>query len=183
MANRVFVVTTNEQKYNDYVSGFGHGYIVEKYNVHLNEIQSMDITTIVKDKLYSCRAHGFNFPTIVDDVSLELDDLNGFPGPFVKFMISSIGLAKMSRKFHGSYATFRVASAFANNYLTVCESVANFIECQIIDTPDANGGDFEQILFLPSMHRRFSDLSIKERQEIHPRFLNIKQIINFLNKQ
>ena len=101
----------------------------------------------------------------------------------VKFMISSIGLAKMSRKFHGSYATFRVASAFANNYLTVCESVANFIECQIIDTPDANGGDFEQILFLPSMHRRFSDLSIKERQEIHPRFLNIKQIINFLNKQ
>lgn len=106
MTLRVFITTTNDQKYNDYVAGFGSTFAVEKYNIHLNEIQSMDVTSIVKDKLYSCRAHGFNFPTIVDDVSLEILDLNGFPGPFIKFMISSMGLAKISHKFHGSYATF-----------------------------------------------------------------------------
>lgn len=178
----IFVVTTNEQKYKDYISGL-HMYDVHKYTTHINEIQSMDLATIVKDKMYQCKIHGFLDPTIVDDVSLELDDLHGFPGPFIKFMVTSMGLQHMSKKFHGGYADFHVATAFAENDTKISSVFINSLKCQIIDTPDAYGTDFEQILYIPNLHRRFTDLTVKERSEIHPRFQNVREIINKLNKQ
>ena len=50
----------------------------------LPEIQSLDLKEIVTDKLQRAYKEAAT-PVIVDDVSAELENLNGLPGPFIKF--------------------------------------------------------------------------------------------------
>lgn len=59
-------------------------------DLDIDEIQSLDLEKIVKDKAF--RAYSMlKAPVIVDDVSAELASLNGLPGPFIKFFNKQIG--------------------------------------------------------------------------------------------
>jgi non-canonical purine NTP pyrophosphatase (RdgB/HAM1 family) len=58
--------------------------------LHLPEIQSLDLEEIVKDKLERAYVE-LQAPVIVDDVSAGLDDLEGLPGPFIKFFNERLG--------------------------------------------------------------------------------------------
>ena len=58
--------------------------------VDINEIQSLDLEVIVRDKL----ERAFNMihaPVIVEDVAAGLTSLNGLPGPFIKFFEEKLG--------------------------------------------------------------------------------------------
>lgn len=61
------------------------GLEVKIADLELDEIQELDLKKIVRHKLTQAYEK-LKFPVIVDDVSLELDAWDGFPGPFVKFM-------------------------------------------------------------------------------------------------
>jgi len=63
---------------------------VEQLDIDLDEIQSLDIKKIVEHKLVSAREHHAG-ELIVDDVSVELDGMNGFPGHLIKWMNSALG--------------------------------------------------------------------------------------------
>lgn len=56
----------------------------------LDEIQSLDLHQIVERKLEQAYAI-MKDPVIVEDVSAELESLNGLPGPFVKFFEEKLG--------------------------------------------------------------------------------------------
>jgi len=58
---------------------------IEIADIELPEIQSLDLSEIVKDKVV--RAYEkVNKPVFVDDVGMFVNAWNGFPGPFIKFM-------------------------------------------------------------------------------------------------
>ncbi len=60
-------------------------------NIELDEIQSMNLKEIVRQKMrraYRLVGH----PVLVEDVSLEFEALNGLPGPFVKFFVKNMSL-------------------------------------------------------------------------------------------
>lgn len=54
------------------------------------EIQSLDLDEIVAHKLSEAYKI-IGGPVIVEDVSAELENLNGLPGPFIKFFEQKIG--------------------------------------------------------------------------------------------
>ncbi|MGB3023819.1 MAG: non-canonical purine NTP pyrophosphatase [Candidatus Saccharimonadales bacterium] len=58
--------------------------------LELDEIQSLDMHEIVAHKLRQAYAR-VGGPVMVEDVSAELDSLNGLPGPFVKFFMKRMG--------------------------------------------------------------------------------------------
>ena len=58
--------------------------------LELPEIQSMDLKEIVIAKAKSAYAL-VGAPVLVEDVAFELECLNGFPGPFVKFWKQVVG--------------------------------------------------------------------------------------------
>ena len=81
-------VTGNKNKYKE-VNEIFDGKIIFA-EIDLVEIQSRDIYEVVKHKakeVYKILKKS----VLVEDISLYLECLNKFPGPFIKFMISSIG--------------------------------------------------------------------------------------------
>ena len=59
-------------------------------SIDLVEIQSLDLEEIVKSKLFAAYEI-IGGPVIVEDISAELENLNGLPGPFIKFFEQKLG--------------------------------------------------------------------------------------------
>src|SRR5579862_1417464 len=59
-------------------------------NLDIDEIQSLDLEAIVKDKAQKAYAY-VQAPVIVEDVSAGLKSLKGLPGPFIKFFNTQLG--------------------------------------------------------------------------------------------
>ena len=65
----------------------------------IDEVQSLDLETVVRHKARS--AHGrLGEPVMVEDTSLELAGLAGFPGPLIRWLLATVGPAGISRMAH-----------------------------------------------------------------------------------
>ncbi len=56
----------------------------------LAEIQSLDIEEVVRQKALAARER-LDRPILVEDTSLELVGMKGFPGPLVRWLLASVG--------------------------------------------------------------------------------------------
>lgn len=83
----IYFVTSNEGKFRE-VSDFING--LERLDVDFTEPQSLDPHDVIAYKLFEARKHR-SAEYIVEDTSLYLDGLNGFPGPLIKWMLKSVG--------------------------------------------------------------------------------------------
>lgn len=61
------------------------GFPVQIADIDLPEIQSLDLSEIVNQKVKAAYDQVKN-PVFVDDVGFFVDAWNGFPGPFIKFL-------------------------------------------------------------------------------------------------
>src|SRR3989344_1140602 len=76
-------VTSNKDKVDEAQKILGVP--IEIVNLHIDEIQSLDLRKIVKHKVEEAYKR-VKKPVFVDDVSFEVQAWNGFPGPFIKFL-------------------------------------------------------------------------------------------------
>jgi len=72
---------------------------VEHQALDLLEIQSLELEEVVRHKARSAYQR-IGRPVLVEDTSLELAGLGGFPGPLVRWLLVSIGPAGISRMAH-----------------------------------------------------------------------------------
>lgn len=72
------------------------GEALEAVSVDLPEIQSLDLSEILREKAAEAWRR-IGRPVVIEDVSLELAAFNGFPGPLVKWMLESMGADGMAR--------------------------------------------------------------------------------------
>ncbi len=76
-------VTGNKNKLEEFKEILGAENISSK-NIDLDEIQSVDVGDVALDK--AKRAYDIlKQPVVVEDVSFELDEFGGLPGPFIKY--------------------------------------------------------------------------------------------------
>lgn len=72
------------------------GFDLPSRSVDLPEVQSLDLGEVLIAKAEAAwKALGV--PLVVEDTSLELAALNGFPGPLVKWMLEAVGPEGISR--------------------------------------------------------------------------------------
>ena len=86
MTGHLFLITNNEIKFKNSQNALKkYGIEVEQVKMDVPEIQSSDVTQIAE---FSAKYAGdlINTTTIKIDVSFEIRALNGFPGPFVKYV-------------------------------------------------------------------------------------------------
>jgi inosine triphosphate pyrophosphatase len=92
-------------------------------DLDIPEIQSLDLEEIVTEKL----KHAYKIiksPVIVDDVSAELECLNGLPGPFIKFFNKKLGSGALLKlaKNEGEKVTVRCMAAYYDGEkIIICE--------------------------------------------------------------
>jgi inosine triphosphate pyrophosphatase len=97
MKNVTFI--TGNQSKADYLAKF-LGYPVEHRKVDMDEIQSLDLRTVVEHKVR--QAYDIvKAPVIVEDVSLEFVTLGRLPGAFIRFYVDEVPMDTICRTLDG----------------------------------------------------------------------------------
>lgn len=81
-------VTSNLDKLREAQEVLGTG--LRHRALDLDEIQSLDLEEVVRRKAAAAHRR-LGMPVLVEDTSLELAALGGFPGPLVRWLLASVG--------------------------------------------------------------------------------------------
>jgi XTP/dITP diphosphohydrolase len=84
----IVFVTSNDNKLREVEAILGVRLVRE--NLDLDEIQEMDLTKIIEHKTKQAYKT-LNSSVLVEDAGLYVDAWNGFPGPFIKWLASTMG--------------------------------------------------------------------------------------------
>lgn len=91
--DKLYFVTSNPTKFSDYQRRLSAiGIDMEQVSHELNEGRSLDIEEIARHKLDQAKELLPKKRIIVEDRGFFLPALKGFPGPFVKLFLGSIGI-------------------------------------------------------------------------------------------
>ena len=101
MKTKLIIVTGNSLKFKELSSYLNEYFICEQAKLDsYNEIQG-DPDEILLHKLKAAYEY-FQAPVLVDDTSLHFDELNGFPGPYIRDFIAHLPIYDMGVKFAGT---------------------------------------------------------------------------------
>ena len=88
------LVTGNEEKRREAERILGRSLRVARLD--LPEIQGLDLLEVLRAKAREAHRR-LGSPVLVEETGLELDALNGFPGPLVKWMLAAVGAEGIAR--------------------------------------------------------------------------------------
>jgi non-canonical purine NTP pyrophosphatase (RdgB/HAM1 family) len=178
-------VTSNDHKVKE-AEGI-LGLPVERVKLDLDEIQSMDLRKVVEHKIRQAYAKlGFSVGTgqavIVEDVSFAIKQLNGLPGPFIKWFengVGSQGVADLLTKPDRSVLYVVGYGFFDGEKFLYTEGV---LEGIIAKEPRGTEGFGFDTIFIPKGYEKtMSELGVAVKVKIGPRTLALLQLKEFLN--
>lgn len=204
-----------------------HQYIKQFTNMNLvkfktideiNEIQSLDRTAIVKNKLLMAYKDGVNSHLLdnlcsqdgenwlfVEDTSLCIDKMGGFPGPFIKFYLESLPLQEICNANAYSPAQSIVNIAACKIQLskgfTMCNliNVESVIDGVIAGSSCGNNGFGYDKIFIPCNNnssnvneisklkinvntnlKTYAEMTMDEKHKMNPRIMAIEKLLSYL---
>lgn len=91
--DKIYFVTSNQSKFNEYKERFfAVGYELIQQDANLDEGRSMKIKDVIDLKIEQAKKLLPSKKIIVDDRGFFVDGLKGFPGPYVKLALSTVGI-------------------------------------------------------------------------------------------
>lgn len=152
-------------------------------DLDLPELQTLDLHEIVRDKARSAWQH-LGKPVLVEDTSLELAGLGGFPGPLVKWLLSSVGaegICKVAECFEDARATARCLICATDGDTEVFGE--GVVEGSIAPSPRGDGGFGWDSAFAPDDYggRTYGQMSEDEKNLISHRYKAFVALRDALN--
>lgn len=152
--------------------------------IEIDEVQSMDLAYVSRKKT----EEAFRLvrkPIVTDDVAVYIDAWNNFPGPFVKFVYTVMGIPKLLELFKDE-KNRRVTVECAVG-LHDGESVHVFtgkVSGNLAyEQRGSNGWGFDPIIIPDGQTRTFAQMSNEEKNKISHRGLAFAQLKEFLDSQ
>jgi non-canonical purine NTP pyrophosphatase (RdgB/HAM1 family) len=96
--DRIAFVTSSEHKHREAEAILGIP--IERVAIDLVEPQGLDVVEVARVKA-GLAWEALGRPVMVEDTSLELDALGGFPGPLVRWLLEAAGPAAIARLLDG----------------------------------------------------------------------------------
>jgi len=134
------LVTSNPHKAREVAAFFGGLVEISHVALDIPELRSDDIQEIAREKARYAydRIHR---PLMVDDTAFFIDALNGFPGPYAAYVLSTIsnkGILRLMEEALDRNAHFTTTIAFADE--TGIFVFSGTINGRIIPEPRGSGG-------------------------------------------
>ena len=156
---------------------------LEQLDIDLPEIQELDAQLIIREKLDAARKH-HSGEFIVEDTSLYLDCLNGFPGPLIKWFKQDIGIngivdvcAKMG--IDGARAKTIIGYAALDGEIHFFEgSVAG----TIVNPKVVSKFGWDGIFMPDGYDKTFAEMTSEEKNAISHRKIAVTKLVEFLNQ-
>ncbi len=139
--------------------------------VDLEEIQSLNLGAVVHHKALSALAH-IDGPVLVEDTALELQGMDGFPGPLIRWLLASVGpegICTLADAFADRRAVVRCMACAADG----AEELTGLgvVEGKISDRPRGHNGFGWDSVFIPSAGRgkTYAEMEDSEKNRISHR--------------
>lgn len=152
---------------------------LENQKIDLDEIQSLSLEEIVKHKVQQA----YNLikkPVIVEDTGFFLDELNGLPGPFIKFFEEQLGNGASIKLLNGSTNRNAKQICCVGYYDGKNEIIVNGEMKGTITNELKKGKGFGfDFCFIPNGYNKtFSELGLNEKNKISARKKAIEKLKN-----
>lgn len=176
----IYVVTGNPGKLRELQVIFPASLNLAAKKLDIDEIQSMDLHKIVRDKLE--RAYDqLQAPVIVDDVSAELACLGGLPGPFMRYFEETFGdraLWELAQHYEDHSATIRCTMGYYDG--KDMKIVDGVVKGEIVPPRGKNGFGFDFVFVPEGESRTNAEMTPEEKNQISHRALAIKKLVTAL---
>src|SRR3989338_2268664 len=179
---KLFIVTGSPFKFKDLSAELGKFFDCEQKIFDKPEIQG-DPEEIIRHKLKTI-FEIFKHPVLVDDVSVSMEALNGFPGPYMKDFWKHFTPEEMGKKFAGTRisATCRLGLCRGEGDIVISEGT---FHGKIIPPKNNEhlGRYFELFVQLDGTDKPMLEYSIEEKNEFSHRGKAMKNLLEILKKK
>jgi len=162
-------VTSNPGKLREAEAVLGRS--LDHCELDLPELQTLDLEEVVRGKA-GAAWKSLERPVLVEDTSLELAGLGGFPGPLIRWLLVSVGpegICRISGCFDNRRATARCLICATDGTTEVFGE--GVVEGTIAPSPRGEGGFGWDSAFVPSDGgcRTYGEMSEQEKNLISHR--------------
>lgn len=164
---RVTLVTGNPHKLAELQKILPASMGLESRKLDLVELQSLDLHEIVHHKLLQAY-EAVGSPVIVEDVSAELDALNGLPGPFIKFFEERLGRGALFTL--GGEGRIKITCCMGYFDGTHEYIVDGVLEGRVVAPRDGEGFGFDFVVIPDGYDKTMSELGSVVKNTISHRF-------------
>lgn len=156
------------------------------------EIQSLDRNHIITQKTIAGYNEYINHKpnyissdtwVMVEDTSLTIDKMGGFPGPFIKFYLQSLPLLEISNMNWGSGASSIVSLGLAKMCpsMEIVPIVFEGIISGNIVAPAGNNGFGYDFIFKPvQSNHTLAEITMNDKEKYNARILAFQKVVNYL---
>jgi inosine triphosphate pyrophosphatase len=174
----ITLVTGNPNKLTELQAVLPAELDIQSRKLDLVEIQSLDVVEIVTSKL-TAAYEIIGGPVIVEDISAELENLNGLPGPFIKFFEQQLGkdaLYKLSAE--GTRVVIKCCMGYYDG--TTLVTFIGSMEGTITSPKGEGGFGFDCVIIPDGYSDTLSVLGPDVKNTISHRFKAAKQLAEFV---
>lgn len=143
---KITFITGNQNKA-DYLANF-LGFPVAHVKIDLDEIQSLDLKTIVEHKVKQAYAK-IKKPVIVEDVSLEFEALGKLPGPFIRFFVEEVPFEALCSLLNGKSRKATARCVFGYYDGKTLKMLEGKLKGEIAKKPSGKNGYGWDRIFIP----------------------------------
>lgn len=161
--SQVVFVTSSPHKHQEAQAILG--FPLARASLDLLEPQTLDLLRVTRAKAQLAYAQ-LQRPVLVEDTSLELRALGGFPGPFVRWLLEAAGAAALARMVDGFADRHAAARCIALLYDGAREWVGRgSVDGVILDSPRGASGFGWDSVFAPHWGggRSFAEMTSEEK--------------------
>lgn len=175
-------ITGNQSKA-DYLAKY-LGHPVEHQKLDLDELQSLDLKTIVEHKVK--QAYDIvRSPVLVEDVSLEFTALGRLPGTFIKFFVEEMPFETICRLLDGMDRSAIAKCTFGYYDGQTLQLFYGSLEGQISEYPRGENGFGWDKIFIPEGYDiTRAEMDEKDDQKTYTQikpFAKIKEFLDQMN--
>jgi len=156
---------------------------VEHIELDLKEIQSLDPEVVIGEKLKEAvkQQEGEFF---IEDTSLYLDCLNGFPGPLIKWFLERLGgegIYELIEKYDDRGARVKNVIGYSDGEKDIHFFIGE-LRGKIVSPKGKNGFGWDNIFVPEGFEKTFAEMSAEEKNKISHRRKALEKFKEFLGK-
>jgi len=181
MDEKIYFVTGNKNKLKEAQAIMPE---IEGLDLDLAEIQELDPKKILETKLEEAKKYKPNTNLMVEDLSLEINGMNGLPGPLIKWFLKSVGIegvVKMAKLFGNGKAVARLTLGFCNAK-GENKYFEGIVEGKIVEPMGESDFGWDPI-FVPEGHdKTYAQMGMEEKNKISHRKIALEKLREYLKK-
>lgn len=193
---KINIITSSQAKFLDCQAAFrsiGPQYLVTQVKPasEILEIQSMDVLDVARHKMTTYLSQSPTVETldkltmeIMEDSSMELAELGGFPGPYIKDFYKVIGGSwGLAKRYAGTRAIIKSGIIVSRHGLIIGEYITE-VHGSIASEPRGSGSYGYADIFIPDAGpdgKTLAEMDTETRIRYQPDTMGYMQIPGYLN--